>query len=91
MPLFIPVVVIASALVAVGGIAYGCDQADKREEEQKRARAKIAKLENRISELERKYDHLLPVLGKKNRQVRALADKICRLRGELENARRGVH
>ena len=91
MPLFIPVVFIASALLAAGGIAYGCDQAGKREEEQKRASAKIAKLENRISELERKHDHLLPVLGNRNDQVCALADEICRLRGELENARRGVH
>ena len=91
MPLFIPVVFIASALLAIGGIAYGCDQADKREEELKRERAEIGKLKNRISELEQEHAHLLPALGKKNRQVRALADEICRLRGELEDARRGVH
>lgn len=88
MPLFIPVVVVASALVAIGGIVYGCDQENKREEEQERARDEIAKLKNRISELEREHDHLLPMLGKKNHQVRALADEISRLRGELAEARR---
>ena len=88
MPLFIPVVVVASALLAIAGVAYGCDQENKREEEQERARDEISKLKNRISELEREYDHLLPVLGKKDHQIRALADEISRLRGELVEARR---
>lgn len=88
MPLFIPVVVAASALIAIAGVVYGCDQENKREEEQKRARDEIADLKNRISELEREHDHLLPVLGKRNDQVRALANKISRLRAELEEARR---
>ena len=88
MPLFIPVVVVASALVAMSGIVYACDQENKREEEQERARDEIAKLKKRISKLERKHDRLLPQLGKKNHQVRALADEISRLRGELAEARR---
>ena len=88
MPLFIPVVVVASALLAIAGVAYGCDQENKREEEQERTRDEIAKLKNRISELERGHDHLLPMFGKKNHQVRALADEISRLRGELAEARR---
>ena len=88
MPLVIPVVVVASALLAIAGVAYGCDQENKREEEQERARDEIAKLKSRISELERKHGHLLPVLGKRNHQVRALADEISRLRAELEKVRR---
>ena len=88
MPLFIPVVVVASALLAIAGVAYGCDQENKREEEQERTRDEIAKLKNRISEFEREHDHLLPMFGKKNHQVRALADEISRLRGELAEARR---
>ena len=88
MPLFIPVVVAASALIAVAGVAYGCDQENKREEEQERSRNKIAKLEKRISKLEQVHDHLLPELGKRNDQVRYLADEISRLRGKLAKARR---
>ena len=76
-----------SALLAIAGVAYGCDQKNKREEEQKRARAKDVKLEKRISKLERKHGYLQRVLGKKNRQVRALADEITRLRAELEESR----
>lgn len=87
MPWLIPVAV-ASALLAFFGVAYGCDQENKREEEQERARDEIAKLKNRISELERDHDHLLPVLGKRNDQVRVLADEISRLRGVLAEARR---
>ena len=84
----IPVVIAASALLAFGGVVYGCDQENKREEEQKRARDEIAGLKDRISELEQEHDHLLPKLGKKNHQVRVLADEIRRLRAELEEARR---
>ena len=91
MPLFIPVVVVASALLAIAGVAYGCDQENKREEEQERTRDEIAKLENRISEFERERSHLLPVLGKRNHQVRALADEISRLRGELAEARQRIN
>ena len=87
MPWLIPVTVV-SVLFAIVGIAYGCDQEDKREEEQERARDEIAKLKKRISKLERKHDRLLPQLGKKNHQVRALADEISRLRAELAEARR---
>ena len=88
MPWLIPVVIVTSALAVLTGIAYGCDQENKREEEQKRARAEIAGLKDRIFELEQKHDHLLPVLGEKNHQVRVLADEIRRLRAELEEARR---
>ena len=87
MPWLIPVTVV-SVLFAIVGIAYGCDQEDKREEEQERARDEIAKLKKRISKLERKHDRLLPQLGKKNHQVRALADEIVRLRADLAEARR---
>ena len=87
MPWLIPIAVV-SALLAITGVAYGCDQENKREEEQKRARDEIAKLKKRISELERKRDRLLPQLGKKNHHVRTLADEISRLRVELEEARR---
>ena len=87
MPL-IPLFIVVSTLLAITGFAYGCDQENKREEEQERARDEIAKLKNRISELERDHDRLLPVLGKSNDQVRALADEISRLRGELAEARR---
>ena len=87
MPWLIPVAV-ASVLLAFGGAVYACDQESKREEEQERARDEIAKLKKRISKLERKHDRLLPQLGKKNHQVRALADEISRLRGELVEARR---
>ena len=88
MPLFVPVIIGISALLAIGGVAYGCDQENKRKEEQKRARTEIAKLKNQISKLERKHDRLLPVLGKRNYQVRVLAGEIVRLRGELAFARR---
>ena len=84
----IPVVVAVSVLTAIAGAAYGCDQEAKREEEQRRARAAIAELEERISELERKQRYQRRELGNKNRQVRALADEITRLRAELEEARR---
>lgn len=84
----IPVVVAVSVLTAIAGAAYGCDQESKREEEQRRARAAIAELEERISELERKQRYQRRELGNKNRQVRALADEITRLRAELEEARR---
>ena len=87
MPWLTPVAVV-SVLLALGGVVYGCDQENKREEEQERARDEIAKLKKRISKLERKHDRLLPQLGKKNHQVRALADEISRLRGELVEARR---
>ena len=75
-----------SALAAISGIIYRCDQENKREEEQKRARAEIAKLKKRISKLERKHDRLLPELGKRNHKIRTLADEIVWLRGELEEA-----
>lgn len=88
MPLFIPVVVVTSALIAFAGAVYGCDQENKREEEQERARGEIDKLKKRISKFERKRDRLLPQLGKKNHQVRALVDEISRLRAELEEAHR---
>lgn len=64
------------------------DQEEKHAEEQKRSRAEISKLKRRISALEQEHDALLPVLGKKNQQVRHLADEICTLRSELEKARR---
>lgn len=64
------------------------DQEERHAEEQKRSRAKITELKHRISALEQEHDALLLVLGKKNRQVRLLADEICRLRSELEEARR---
>ena len=85
----IPVAVAAvSVLTAAAAVAYGCDQESKREEEQRRAHAAIAELEERISELERKQRYQRRELGRKNRQVRALADEITRLRAELEEARR---
>ena len=87
MPL-IPIMIGVSVLLAMTGFAYGCDQENKREEEQERARDEIAKLKKRISKLERKHDRLLPQLGKKNHQVRALADEIVRLRADLAEARR---
>lgn len=66
------------------------DQEEKHAEEQKRSRAEISKLKRRISALEQEHDALLPVLGKKNQQVRDLANEICALRSELEKARRNV-
>ena len=87
MPWLIPIAAV-SVLIAIGGVAYACDQETKREEEQERARKKIAKLNKRICELEQKRDHLLPVLGKRNDQVRILADEISRLREKLAKARR---
>ena len=86
MPWFILIGI--SALIGIAGIAYGCDQENKREEEQKRAHAEIAKLKYRISALEQEHDRLLPVLGKKDHQVRTLVDEIAKLRSELEEARR---
>ena len=86
MPWF-PIAVV-SALLAITVFAYECDQENKREEEQKRARDKIADLKNRISRLELEHDHLLPVLGMRNDQVRAMANEISSLRAELEKARR---
>ena len=86
---FIPVAVAAvSVLTATAAIAYACDQEGKREEEQRRASAETAELKERISNLEREHGRLRRELGKKNGQVRAMADKITKLRAELEEARR---
>ena len=86
----IPVVIAVSALLATGAVVHACDQENKREEEQKRARNRISKLKNRISELEQEHDRLLPELGKKNHQVCDLADEIRKLRAKLEGARRSA-
>ena len=70
---WIPVIIAASVLTAIAGVAYGRDQGDKREEEQNRARAAIAELAERISKFERKrglrrlLGNLRRLLGKKNR------------------------
>ena len=64
----------ASALLAIAGVAYACDQKNKRGEEQKRARTKTTKLKKRISKCERKLGHLLSVLENKNHQIRDLAE-----------------
>lgn len=85
---WLPILAAIPAVLFLVEVFSDGDQEEKHAEEQKRSRAEISELKRRISALEQEHDALLPVLGKKNQQVRLLAEEICTLRRELEEARR---
>lgn len=66
----IPLIIAGIAILAgAGGVAYGCDQHDKRVKEQKKFRKYRKKTERKVSDLESR-------LNEKNRQVRVLAEEL---------------
>ena len=82
-----PIMLGVTALIAFATAVYASDQQDKREEDLKRFRGKIAALEERLAGKEREYRSLLRRLGRKNWQVRELAREIERLREALAKLR----
>ena len=82
-----PIMLGVAALIAFASVVHACDQQNKREEDQRRFREKIAALEERLAGKEREFRRLLRRLGRKNRQVRELAQEIERLREALAEAR----
>ncbi len=83
----------ARTVKIIGGVALGAvgllvsalsgAYAKGRYDESKMSRKKIKKLRAQLLEYEAKYEPLLARLGEKNRQVRAMAEKITSLREEL--------
>ena len=73
--------------IAIGGVAWGYDQYQKRKKEQERFRHEIAGLEERISDLEQMCAELNSLLSDENDEKHALLEKIMKLREERESYR----
>ncbi|MDN0082060.1 hypothetical protein QU487_04735 [Crenobacter sp. SG2305] len=85
MPLLIPII---CAIFGIGGIAYGMDQHNERNREQRNFRYHLKQLEKELSEKEEELTALRVRLGEKNDQVRILAAEIERLRQEIAATRK---
>ncbi|MYC13822.1 MAG: hypothetical protein F4Y39_08865 [Gemmatimonadetes bacterium] len=73
--------------IAIGGVAWGYDQYQKRKTERERFLHEIARLEKDISDLDQMYAESQSRLRSKDEQNRALIEEIMRLREELESYR----
>ena len=73
--------------IGIGGVAWGYDQYQKRKTEQERFRCEVARLEERISNVEQRRAELNSRLSDKDDQNRVLLLEIMQLREELESYR----
>lgn len=71
------------AFVTMAAILFGCDQRNKREEEQERNRENLLLLEKEIAAKEHELALLRKRLGEKNEQVRVCVAEITQLRAKL--------
>jgi capsule polysaccharide export protein KpsE/RkpR len=76
--------------VGIGGVAYGVDQKNKREQERENFRSQLDRLEKDLSAKESELAQLRSRLGEKNDQVRTLAAEIERLRQNIASMRKAA-
>jgi len=82
-----PIVIILLAAVAVGGVAYGSDQHNKRIAEQETARQVIRALEQRVAALVAQLQDLERRYGRMSTQYYELAQQYLRVSAELQRLR----
>ena len=82
-----PIPFIIAGAAAIAAIAWAVDERNEREREQRRFRAKIESLEERIAEMEAERRRVRKSLRKRHGQIRALAAEICELRRERNRLR----
>ena len=84
------IVAAVGCLLGIGGVAYGVDQHQKRENEQAANRARLRQIEAELASKEQQFASLQVLLGEKNEQVRILAAEIARLNGLATELRRSA-
>ena len=91
MPLLLwPILTAIGALLGIDGTAYGVDQHQKRKQEREAFRARLQQLEQEFVAKEGQLNMLRDRLGEKNTQVRALAEEVERLLGEMGAMKRSA-
>lgn len=82
-----PIPLIIAGAAAIAAIAWAVDESNEREREQRRFRAKIESLEERIAEQEAELRDLRKRFWRSRRQVRDLVDAIHALCDERDRLR----
>lgn len=74
---------VAAAALGIGGLVYGADQQQKREQEAARFRQELKMLRAALAEKEAALENLAARLGPKSEQVRLLVTEIEQLRAQV--------
>jgi hypothetical protein len=74
----------------IGGVAYGIDQQQKREQEAARFHHELGLWRAALAEKEAAFADLAARLGPKNEQVRLLAAEVVQLRAEVTRRERAA-
>lgn len=84
------VAILIATAFGVGGLAYGADQQQKREQEAARFRHELGLWRAALAQKEAEFANLAGRLGPRNEQVRLLAAEVERLRAEVAQRQRAA-